>query len=93
MYVCVYICVHTRTHIHTHRYDPATGKPFYINHTTKTTQWDPPTAPPVAQAAAAVQQHQQQLVIIKSPLYDNFIFYMVNILAVKYIYTVDVLGH
>jgi hypothetical protein len=47
----------------------------------------------VAQAAAAVQQHQQQLVIIKSPLYDNFIFYMVNILAVKYIYTVDVLGH
>jgi hypothetical protein len=84
---------HARTHTHTHRYDPATGKPFYINHTTKTTQWDPPTAPPVAHAAAAVQQHQQQLVIIKSPLYDNFKFYMVNILAVKLIYTVNVLGH
>jgi len=76
LYVCMYVirmyvCVNTHTHTHTHRYDPATGKPFYINHTAKTTQWDPPTAPPVAAAAAAVQQHQQHLVILKSPLYNN----------------------
>ena len=25
------------------KYDPSSGKPFYVNHATKTTQWEPPT--------------------------------------------------
>ena len=33
--------------------DPATGSFFYVNHETKTTQWEPPSAAPAAAAAAA----------------------------------------
>jgi len=25
------------------KYDPSSGKPFYVNHATKATQWEPPT--------------------------------------------------
>jgi cold shock CspA family protein len=28
--------------------DPSSGRPFYVNHSTKTTQWEPPTDSPIA---------------------------------------------
>jgi hypothetical protein len=63
--------MHIHTHTHTHtlslslslslskgwemKYDPSSGAPLYINHATKTTQWEPPTNPPAAAAIAAPQ--------------------------------------
>jgi hypothetical protein len=31
--------------------DPTSGRPFYLNHQTKATQWEPPTGPGVTSAA------------------------------------------
>jgi hypothetical protein len=35
--------------------DPSSGRPFYVNHSTKTTQWEPPTGAGVIPAAYVAQ--------------------------------------